>query len=200
MSKEIRDMINRVKNFKQYVNENENNTNIMKKYVLKGVAEYLNAYSGLGGNIKKLIKYDDIPFNLLKKTEQYREFEKSTLKKYTKKGYIDNVPIGNKLKNYSPVFSDYYKYYFYGVFGMISIFGVDEVKKRIPYYNNLISFLNELPELTGDYENGLLLYDSFNNKMKDKSAPLKEVGLLLGTRFRDEYINLQKINDRELYS
>lgn len=41
----------------------------------------------------------------------------------------------------------------------------------------------------------ILLYESFNKKMKDKAAPLK--GLLIGTRFRNEYLSLQKINDKE---
>ena len=54
-----------------------------------------------------------------------------------------------------------------------------------------------MPLLTGNYEKDILLYNLFNQKMKDRAAPLKEVGLLIATRFRNEYLNLQKINDKE---
>jgi hypothetical protein len=196
-------MIDKVKKFNQFVNENYINilsTSTMKRYVIKGVSEYIHAYLGLGKTVKSLIKYNDIPFELLSKTEQYADFEKMLFKNYGKKGYLDNIPIGDIKKDISPCFhgnAKYYRYYFFGVFGIISIFGVDEVKLRIPYYNKLINFLEELPSLTGDYEKDILLYDSFSQKMRDKAAPLKEVGLLISTRFLTEYINLQKINDSE---
>jgi len=196
MSKEI----NKVLKWKQFLNESVNNISVdtMKRYLLKGITNYLYAHK-LGKNIKSLINHNDIPYILLAKTVQYADFEKMLLSKYGKKGYLRNVPIGDFFKDFSTCFYGYYKYYFFGVFGIISILGIDEIKTRIPYFNNLMDFLNELPELTGNYEKDILLYDSFNKKMKDKAAPLKEVGLLIGTRFRDEFINLVKMNDKELY-
>jgi hypothetical protein len=203
MSKEMREQIDKVKNWKQFLNENYINTitnDMMKKYIIKGVADYLNAYSGIRKTIKSQIDYNNIPFQLLSKTEQYADFEKMLLKQYGKNGSLINIPINNIREDFSPCFygnGKFNRYKFFGVLGIISIFGVDETKIRIPYYEKLIKFLKELPPLTGDYEKDILLYKSFNQKMKDKAAPLKEVGLLIATRFRDEYLNLQKINDKE---
>lgn len=192
----------KIKKWNQFSNQNYTASipvTKLKNYVMKGVADYLYAY-GLGKSIKSLIKYDIIPFDLLNKTEQYANFEKCLKKQYvSKKYFLSNVPIGDKLYDFNIIFDGFYRYYFFGVFGIISILGVNEVKKRIPYLSDLMVFLTDLPTLTGDYNTDLLLYKDFYIKMKDKSAPLKEVGLLIGTRFYEECIELQKLNKKELY-
>lgn len=171
-----------IKKFEQF-----NKMNKLRSNLNKGIKEYLNLFD-LNKEIKSMIDYNDVPFNLLSKTEDYAFFEKNLNKDVKKRFTTVFYNTGNR-------------YIFFEVFGIISILGFEKVKSKIPILDDLIHLLKELPNLTGEYDKDLILYSKFNKMMKKtnnrKDSPildkLTEVRLLVGTRFLDEILKLKEL-------
>lgn len=91
MSKEIREMIDKVKNFKQLVNENVNN-NLSDEWV-HDIVEYLQGYYGKSKNYNKLYKLikEVVDMGLRAKSFiSFREFLDYHNPKYHKTNKVDN--------------------------------------------------------------------------------------------------------------
>ena len=88
MSKEIRQMIDKVKNFKQFVNENVNN-NLSDEWTYD-IVEYLQGYYGKSKNYNKLIK-EVVDMGLRAKSFiSFREFLDYHNPKYHETNKVDN--------------------------------------------------------------------------------------------------------------
>jgi site-specific DNA-cytosine methylase len=91
MSKEIREMIDKVKNFKQFVNENVNN-NLSDEWT-HDIVEYLQGYYGKSKNYNKLYKLikEVVDMGLRAKSFiSFREFLDYHNPKYHETNKVDN--------------------------------------------------------------------------------------------------------------
>jgi len=150
--------------------------NIINEYIISGI-DYILCNSD-SSYIKYIIDYTKIPTVLLSKIYKYMIFSNK---------------IENKNIKISPYLSLEKRYYIFGLFGLVSIFSVKKVRKEIPFYDDMIKELSDIPELTGDYEKDLQLYIDFNNKLLEYNSPTRNVMLTFIIVFRKEIINFNNI-------
>lgn len=174
MSKEMREHIDKFKNF--LLNEGVDST--FKNKILSSLKNKLGAYSKLPKEIKSLINFNQIPVDVYQKISDYYEVERAL----PKDTYIDSSrqrlkSIGYKIDGY-----------FLGTLGFIELIGIDNFNRynTIDLYNRMLDEIRSLPDIKNS-DDVIRDYNIFREIMGRKDSPSKDLGLVLPSRFQDEY-------------
>jgi hypothetical protein len=174
MSKEMREHIDKFKDF--LLNESVNRT--FKNKVLLSLKDKLGGYGKLPKEIKELINFNQIPMDVYQKISDYYEVEK-VLPKDT---YIDSSK--QRLKSIGYKIDDH----FLGTLGFIELIGIDNLNRynTIDLYNRMLDEIRSLPDIKNS-DDVTRDYNVFREIMGRKDSPSKDLGIVLPSRFQDEY-------------
>jgi hypothetical protein len=174
-------MKNLIKNIiKESIREHlkENVDVTFKNKILKSLKDKLGAYGRLPKEIKDLVRFNQIPMDVYKKISDYYDFEK-TLSNNT---YIEFS--GQKLKTIGKKIDDH----FLETLGFIELIGVDKFDRynTIDLYNRMLDEIRSLPDIKNS-DDVIKDYNIFREIMNRKDSPSKDLGIVLTSRFQDEY-------------
>lgn len=149
-----------------------------KNKVLSSLKDLLGAYGKLPKEIKDLINFNQIPMDVYHKISDYYDVEK-VLPKDT---YI--VSSRQKLGSIGKKIDDH----FIGILGFIELIGVDNFHRynTIDLYNRMLDEIRSLPDIKNS-DDVIRDYNAFREIMKRKDSPSKDLGIVLTSRFQDEY-------------
>jgi hypothetical protein len=186
MSKEIRQMIDKVKNYHQFINESVDVS--FKKKILSSLKDLLGAYGNLPKEIKDLVKFNQIPTDVYQKISDYYDFEK-TLSSNT---YIEFS--GQKLKTIGKKINDH----FLETLGFIELIGIDkfDTYNTIDLYNRMLDEIRSLPDIKSS-DDVIKDYNIFREIMNRKDSPSKDLGIVLTSRFQDEYKHYNRLVNKD---
>ncbi len=186
MSKDIRQMIDKVKNYHQFINESVDVS--FKKKILSSLKDLLGAYGNLPKEIKDLVKFNQIPTDVYQKISDYYDFEK-TLSSNT---YIEFS--GQKLKTIGKKIDDH----FLETLGFIELIGIDKFYRynTIDLYNRMLDEIRSLPDIKGS-DDVIKDYNIFREIMNRKDSPSKDLGIVLTSRFQDEYKHYNRLVNKD---
>jgi len=174
MSKEMREQINKVKNL--LLKESVDRT--FKNKILSSLKDLLGAYGNLPKEIKDLVKFNQIPTDVYQKISDYYDFEKTlsndTYSEFSKKK-LDT--IGKKIN-----------YHFLATLGFIELIGIDKFDRynTIDLFNRMLDEIRSLPDIKNS-DDVIRDYNIFREIMHRKDSPTNHLGLVLTSRFQDEY-------------
>lgn len=156
----------------------ENADKIFKNKILLSLKYKLGCYDRLPKEIKNSIKFNQIPIDVFQKISDYYAIEK-VLPGDT---YIESSRqilkvIGKKIDEH-----------FLGILGFIELIGIDKLDRydTIDLYNRMVDEIRSLPDINNS-EDVITDYNTFREIMGRKDSPTKDLGLVLISRFRDEY-------------
>jgi hypothetical protein len=180
MSKEIREQINKFKDF--LLNEGVDVT--FKKKILSSLKDKLGAYGKLPKEIKGLVKFNQIPMDVYQKISDYYEVEK-TLPSDTYMEFCNQ-----KLKSIGKGIDDD----LFGFLGFIELIGVDKFDRynTIDLYNGMLDEIRNLPDIKNS-DDVIKDYNIFREIMGRKDSPSKDLGIVLTSRFQDEYKHYNRL-------
>jgi|LakMenE18May11ns_1017448.scaffolds.fasta_scaffold9684910_2 hypothetical protein len=174
MSKEIREQINKFKDF--LLNEGVDVT--FKKKILSSLKDKLGAYGKLPKEIKGLVKFNQIPMDVYQKISDYYEVEK-TLPSDTYMEFCNQ-----KLKSIGKGIDDD----LFGFLGFIELIGVDKFDRynTIDLYNGMLDEIRNLPDIKNS-DDVIRDYNIFRKTIGEKYSPLRNLTIVITSRFQDEY-------------
>jgi len=161
--------------------------NIIDVYILKGIASITE--KDIPG-INNIINYELIPYELLLKLYSYLVLEFSVMKNPLLKDSIfnDNIVL-------SPYLTMEKMYYIFGMFGIFSMFEPNIVKAEIPFYDDMINELDNIPILTNDINENIKLFINLNNTIQEFNSPTKNTLYVLTVAFKDIINNFEYFID-----
>ena len=184
MSKEMREHIDKFKDF--LLNESVDRT--FKNKILSSLKDLLGAYGKLPKEIKDLVNFNQIPMDVYQKISDYYDIEK-VLPKDT---YIDSsrqklVSIGKKIDDH-----------FLGTLGFIELIGIDKFDRynTIDLYNRMLDEIRSLPDIKNS-DDVIRDYNTFREIMRRKDSPSKDLGIVLTSRFQDEYKHYNRLVNKD---
>lgn len=174
MSKEMREHIDKFKDF--LLNESVDIT--FKNKILSSLKDLLGAYGKLPKEIKDLVNFNQIPMDVYQKISDYYDFEK-VLSNNT---YIEFS--SQKLKTIGKKIDDH----FLETLGFIELIGIDKFDRynTIDLYNRMLDEIRSLPDIENS-DDVIRDYNTFREIMGRKDSPSKDLGIVLTSRFQDEY-------------
>jgi len=184
MSKEIREQINKFKDF--LLNEGVDVT--FKKKILSSLKDLLGAYGNLPKEIKDLVKFNQIPTDVYQKISDYYDFEKTlsndTYVEFSKKKLNT---IGKKINDH-----------FLETLGFIELIGIDkfDIYNIIDLYNRMLDEIRSLPDIKNS-DDVIKDYNIFREIMNRKDSPSKDLGIVLTSRFQDEYKHYNRLVNKD---
>lgn len=184
MSKEMREQIDRFKNL--LLNESVDRT--FKNKILSSLKDKLGTYGKLPKEIKNLVKFDQIPMDVYQKISDYYEVEK-TLPDDTYMEFCNQ-----KLKSIGKgIDRD-----LFGFLGFIELIGVDKFDRynTIDLYNGMLDEIRGLPDIKNS-DDVIRDYNIFRKTIRGKYSPLRNLALVITSRFRDEYMYYSRLINRE---
>lgn len=141
--------------------------------------------SKLPNEIKKLIKFNQIPNDVYDKINDYYNFEK-TLPGDT---YIE--PFKQKLKNVGKGID----YGFLATLAFIELIGVDRLNDRygtLKLYEDMLDEIRNLPDIKTS-ENKFEDYNTFRKTISEKSSPTRNLNLVIYSRFLDDHRHYERL-------
>lgn len=137
-----------------------------KNKIIRSLNSLLGGYGRMPKKIRDLIKFDQIPIHIYQKINDYYDFEISLPRKTTK------------------LINDH----FLSILGFIELIGVSNFDRynTIDLYNRMISEIESLPDIKNSTDI-VSDYNTFRKIMSRKDSPSKDLGLVLISRFQDEY-------------
>jgi len=174
MSKEMREQIDNFKNL--LLKESVDRT--FKNKILSSLKDLLGAYGNLPKEIKDLVKFNQIPTDVYQKISDYYDFEKTlsnnTYSEFSKKKLNT---IGKKINDH-----------FLETLGFIELIGIDKFDRynTIDLFNRMLDEIRSLPDIKNS-DDVIRDYNIFREIMGRKDSPTKDLGLVLTSRFQDEY-------------
>lgn len=174
MSKEMREHIDKFKDF--LLNESVDRT--FKNKILSSLKDLLGAYGKLPKEIKDLVNFNQIPMDVYQKISDYYEVEK-TLPSDTYMEFCNQ-----KLKSIGKGVDED----FLGFLGFIELVGVDKFDRynTIDLYNGMLEEIRSLPDIKNS-DDVIRDYNIFRKTIGDKYSPLRNLALVITSRFQDEY-------------
>jgi hypothetical protein len=174
MSKEMREQIESFK--KLLLVEGIDRT--FRNKILSSLKDLLGAYGKLPKEIKDLVNFNQIPVDVYQRISNYYDFEK-VLSSNT---YIESSR--QKLKEIGKKIDDH----FLGTLGFIELVGIDKFDRynTIDLYNRMLEEIRSLPDIKNS-DDVIRDYNIFREIMKRKDSPSKDLGIVLTSRFQDEY-------------
>jgi len=184
MTKEMRQHIDKFKDF--LLNESVNRT--FKNKVLLSLKDKLGGYGKLPKEIKELINFNQIPMDVYQKISDYYEVEK-VLPKDT---YIDSSR--QRLKSIGYKIDDH----FLGTLRFIELIGIDNFNRynTIDLYNRMLDEIRSLPDIKNS-DDVIRDYNVFREIMGRKDSPSKDLGIVLPSRFQDEYKHYNRLVNKD---
>lgn len=137
-----------------------------KNKIIRSLNSLLGGYGKMPKKIRDLIKFDQIPIHIYQKINDYYDFERS-------------LPI-NKNKLISE--------HFLSILGFIELIDISNFDRynTIDLYNKMILEIESLPDIKNSTD-VISDYNTFRKIMSRKDSPSKDLGLVLISRFQDEY-------------
>lgn len=184
MSKEMREHIDKFKDF--LLNESVDRT--FKNKILSSLKDKLGAYGKLPKEIKDLVNFNQIPMDVYQKISDYYDVE-NVLPKDT---YIDSSR--QKLKSIGKKIDDH----FLGTLGFIELIGIDKFDRynTIDLYNRMLDEIRSLPNIKNS-DDVIRDYNTFREIMGRKDSPSKDLGIVLTSRFQDEYKHYNRLVNKD---
>ena len=184
MSKEMREHIDKFKDF--LLNESVDRT--FKNKILLSLKDKLGAYGKLPKQIKDLVNFNQIPMDVYQKISDYYDVEK-VLPKDT---YIDSSR--QKLESIGKKIDDH----FLGTLGFIELIGIDKFDRynTIDLYNRMLDEIRSLPDIKNS-DDVIRDYNTFREIMRRKDSPSKDLGIVLTSRFQDEYKHYNRLVNKD---
>lgn len=157
--------------------------NLINSYVINGILKITNSdYKDLNNLVIKL----DLPYYTLSKYYNYIVFKTELFKNN------ELLDIFNKKNiNISPYLQDDNIYYFFGVIGLCYIFGIERVKNEIPFYDNMITDINNLPDIIDDNIKNIQSFIEFNDKHINYNSNIKNGFFVFTCAFKYDIINFK---------
>lgn len=159
-----------------------------KNKILSSLKDKLGGYGKLPKEIKDLMNFNQIPMDVYQKISDYYDVEK-VLPKDT---YIDSSrqrlkSIGNKIDNH-----------FLGTLGFIELIGIDKFDRynTIGLYNKMLDEIRSLPDIKNS-DDVIRDYNTFREIMGKKDSPSKDLGIVLTSRFQDEYKHYNRLVNKD---
>jgi hypothetical protein len=155
-----------------------------KNKIIRSLNSLLGGYGRMPKKIRDLIKFDQIPIHIYQKINDYYDFERSlpgdTYIEYSSK----------KFRNTTKAISDR----FLSILGFIELIGVSNFDRynTIDLYSRMITEIESLPDIKNSTD-VIGDYNTFRKIMSRKDSPSKDLGLVLISRFRDEYNYYRKM-------
>lgn len=156
---------------------------IIYSYILDGIIKITN-YNDR--KIIHIIKDLDLPYDILNKYYNYIVFKKELFSNNEMVSVFNNKKI-----SLSPYLQDDNIYYFFGIIGLCYIFGIEKVKNEIPFYDDMINDINNLPDIIGDSIKNLYSFIEFNNKHIDYNSNIKNTLFVFTHAFKNDIINFK---------
>lgn len=176
MSKEMRENIDGVKNWKKFLNESVDIS--FKKKILSSLKDKLGAYGNLPKEIKDLVKFNQIPSDVYEKISDYYNVEK-TLPSNTYMEFCNQKlkSIGKGIDND-----------LFGFLGFIELIGVDKFDRynTIDLYKGMLDEIRNLPDIKNS-DDVIRDYNIFRKTIGEKYSPSRNLALVITSRFQDEY-------------
>lgn len=161
---------------------------IIDSYILDGIIKITN-YNDR--KIIHIIKDLDLPYDILNKYYNYIVFKKELFSNNEMVSVFNNKKI-----SLSPYLQDDNIYYFFGVIGLCHIFGLNEAKKEIPFYDYMINDIHDLLDITNDNNENLYNFIHFNKIHQDYNSSIKNTLFVFTYAFKDNIINFENyLND-----
>jgi hypothetical protein len=184
MSKEMREHIDKFKNL--LLNEGVDRT--FKNMILSSLKDKLGAYGKLPKEIKNLVKFDQIPMDVYQKISDYYEVEK------TLPGDTYMEFCGQKLKSIGKGVDNN----LFGFLGFIELIGVDKFDRynTIDLYNGMLGEIRSLPDIKNS-DDVIRDYNIFRKTIRGKHSPLRNLVLVITSRFQDEYMYYSHLVNKE---
>lgn len=184
ISKEMREHIDKFKDF--LLNESVDRT--FKNKILSSLKDKLEAYGKLPKEIKDLVNFNQIPMDVYQKISDYCDVEK-VLSKDT---YIDSSR--QKLKSIGKKIDDH----FLGTLGFIELIGIDKFDRynTIDLYNRMLDEIRSLPNIKNS-DDVIRDYNTFREIMGRKDSASKDLGIVLTSRFQDEYEHYNRLVNKD---
>lgn len=157
---------------------NEKLDSVFKKKILSSLKDLLNGYGRIPNEIKKNVKFNQIPIDVYLKIYDYFEVEK----KLPRNTYIE--PFGQNLSSIGKKINES----FLGTLGFIELIGVNKFNKynTKELYLRMLDEIRSLPDIKNS-DNIIRDYNIFRERMGKKDSPTKDLSLVLPSRFLDEY-------------
>lgn len=149
-----------------------------KNKIIRSLNSLLGGYGRMSKRIRDLIKFDQIPEHVYEKISDYYYFERSlpgdTYIEYSSK----------KFRNTTKAISDS----LLSILGFIELIGISNFDRynTIDLYNRMISEIESLPDIKNSTD-VISDYSTFRKIMSRSDSPSKDLGLVLISRFQDEY-------------
>jgi hypothetical protein len=171
---------------REFLNESVDIT--FKKKILSSLKDLLGAYGNLPKEIKDLVKFNQIPTDVYQKISDYYDFEKklsnNTYSEFSKKKLNT---IGKKINDH-----------FLETLGFIELIGIDKFDRynTIDLYNRMLDEIRSLPDIKNS-DDVIKDYNIFREIMGRKDSPSKDLGIVLTSRFQDEYKHYNRLVNKE---
>lgn len=167
---------------------------MINEYILEGINDII--YDTNINYVRTIVDFNKLPINILTKVYSYLVFGKKLNNNEELKSLIKNKKYNIEI---SPYLSDDKKYHIFGLFGLMYIFSIKKVKNEIPFYDDMISELTDISELTGNDTEDIKSYIDFNNKLLDYNSPTKNMFSVFVITFKKEIYNFNKIYLNKFY-
>lgn len=156
---------------------------IIYSYILDGIIKITN-YNDR--KIIHIIKDLDLPYDILNKYYNYIVFKKELFSNNEMVSVFNNKKI-----SLSPYLQGDNIYYFFGIIGLCYIFGIEKVKNEIPFYDDMVNDINNLPDIIDDSIKNLYSFIEFNNKHIDYNSNIKNTLFVFTHAFKNDIINFK---------
>lgn len=157
--------------------------NLINSYVINGIIKITNFQHK---DLNIIIKNLDLPYYTLNKYYNYLVFKTEL---FRKKELLDI--FNRKNINISPYLQGDNIYYFFGIIGLCYIFGIEKVKNEIPFYDDMVNDINNLPDIIDDSIKNLYSFIEFNNKHIDYNSNIKNTLFVFTHAFKNDIINFK---------
>lgn len=149
-----------------------------RQRILLSLKDLLGCYGNLPKEIKDLIKFDQIPLDVYERVMGYYYFEKELSNNF----YIDC--FRQELRFVGKGINDS----FLGMFGFIELIGINKFDRynTIELYNRMLEEIRSLPDINNSNDINRD-YKIFREILSRRDSPSKDLGLVLPSRFLDEY-------------
>jgi hypothetical protein len=155
-----------------------------KNKILSSLNDILNGYGKLPKEIKDLVNFNQIPIDIYQKINDYYDVEK----------VLQKDAYSSKLKSIGKKIDEL----FLGTLGFIELIGIDKFDryKTIDLYNRMLDEIRSLPDIKNS-DDVIKDYNIFREIMKRKDSPSKDLGIVLTSRFQDEYKYYSRLANKD---